>query len=74
MPLPEPPATVSVEDVREKGMSDTEMLQAALKWAHEQPVTEGEAARQAGCRWLLVPCAVRLQRARFPRTQPCAVH
>ena len=55
VPLPEPPATVSVEDFREKGMSDTKMLQAALKWAHEQPVTGGEAALRAA--WLVLAVA-----------------
>lgn len=38
--LPEPPVTRNVTEFRKPGMSDTEMLQAALSWAHEQPDTE----------------------------------
>ncbi|KAL4434670.1 hypothetical protein ABPG77_002793 [Micractinium sp. CCAP 211/92] len=39
-PLPEPPVTRNVTDFRKSGMSDTEMLQAALAWAHKQPDTD----------------------------------
>lgn len=41
-PLPLPPVTRSVLMFRKPGMSDTGMLQAALAWAHLQPVTDRE--------------------------------
>jgi activating signal cointegrator complex subunit 1 len=43
-PLPTPPVTKSVEDFRKGGMSDTDMLEAALAWAHKQKLTEGAPA------------------------------
>ena len=55
VPLPEPPTTRSVEEFRKKGMGDTAMLQAALKWAHAQPVTKG--APHSRCRLSLAATA-----------------
>ena len=43
-PLPDPPVTRTVVSFKKAGMSDTAALQAALAWAHKQPVTDGEGA------------------------------
>jgi hypothetical protein len=36
-PLPNPPVTRSVLEFRKKGMSDTQMLMAAVDWANKVP-------------------------------------
>ena len=36
--------TQSVEEFRKGGMSDTDMLEAALAWAHKQKLTQGAPA------------------------------
>lgn len=41
-PLPNPPVTRSVMDFKQPGMSDTDVLQAAVGWANSQPLEEGD--------------------------------
>ena len=42
-PLPNPPVTRSVLKFKRPGMSDTQMFQAALAWAHKRSLTNSEA-------------------------------
>lgn len=57
VPLPSPPATRSVFDKEfaRDGDSDTQAFQAALAWAHSQPVTEGSEMHM--CLLQATPCA-----------------
>lgn len=41
---PTPAVTKNVSDFRMPGMDDTEMIKAALKWAHARPASAGETS------------------------------
>lgn len=55
-PIPSPKVTKSFQEFQRRGMSDTAALQAALAWAHKQPLNSEIACLLLNCLCNIIAC------------------